>query len=159
MIRFDQGNHRFNYRVVGIALHNNQILLHQGAGENFWTLPGGRVEFGEEATQTLKREMQEELEIQIEVTRLLWVVENFFDYDNKNYHELSFYFLMRLPDTSKYLAQAGPYHCAEAGSDLIFRWFPNRADVLSDLPVYPSFLQTELQQLPESTLHRIHRGK
>jgi ADP-ribose pyrophosphatase YjhB (NUDIX family) len=159
MIRFDQGNHRFNFRVVGVAIHNDQVLLHRAAGESFWTLPGGRAEFGEEASQTLKREMQEELEIQIEVTRLLWVVENFFDYDDKSYHELSFYFLMRLPDTSKYLTQAGPYPCAEAGSNLIFQWFPNQADVLSNLPVYPSFLQAELQQLPESTLHRIHRDK
>jgi len=159
MIRFDQGSHRFNYRVAGVAIHNNQVLLHQGAGESFWSLPGGRVEFGEEAAQTLKREMQEELEIQIEVTRLLWVVENFFDYDNKNYHELSFYFLMLLPDTSKYLTQTGPYQCAEADSNLIFQWFSDQADVLSSLPVYPSFLQTELQQLPESMLHRIHRDK
>ncbi|MEP7338498.1 MAG: NUDIX hydrolase [Acidobacteriota bacterium] len=157
MIRFDQGSYRFNYRVVGVAIHNHQVLLHQGEGESFWSLPGGRVEFGEEGAQTLKREMQEELDVQIEVTRLLWVVENFFDYDNKSYHELSFYFLMLLPDTSKYMTQAGPYNCAEPDSNLIFRWFPNQAEVLADLPVFPSFLQTELQCLPESMQHRVHR--
>ena len=29
MIRFEQGNYRFNYRVVGIAIHNGLVLLHQ----------------------------------------------------------------------------------------------------------------------------------
>src|SRR5689334_20866446 len=98
MIRFDQGNYRFNYRVVGVAIHDGRVLLHQGEGESFWTLPGGRAELGESAEQTLQREMREELEIEIEIVRLLWVVENFFRFDQKNYHELSLYFLMRLPD-------------------------------------------------------------
>jgi len=156
MIRFDQGDDRFNYRVVGVAIHDGHVFLHQGEGESFWALPGGRAELGESAEQTLKREMREELEVEIEIVRLLWVVENFFRYDQKNYHELSLYFLMQLPAGSKCLTHRGPYPCAEPDSNLIFRWFPNQAGVLAGLPVFPSFLQTELQQLPQSTEHRVH---
>jgi ADP-ribose pyrophosphatase YjhB (NUDIX family) len=155
MIRFDQGNYRFNYRVVGVAMRDGHVFLHQGKGESFWALPGGRAELGESAEQTLKREMREELQVEIEIVRLLWVVENFFRFDEKHYHELSLYFLMRLPDESKYLTQPGPYPCAEPDSNLIFQWFPNRMEVLAGLPVFPSFLQTELQQLPQSTEHRV----
>ena len=78
MIRFEEGNNCFNYRVVGVAIHENSVLLHQGEGEDFWTFPGGRAEFGETAEQTLKREMQEEIGVEVEVVRLLWFVENFF---------------------------------------------------------------------------------
>lgn len=159
MIKFDQGNRRFNFRVVGVAVHNNQVLLHQAEGDVFWSLPGGRAELGESAEQTLKREMREELEIDIEVVRLLWVVENFFVYDTKNYHELSLYFLMQFPESSQYMNQLGPYKCAEAGSDLIFRWFSNTFEALAALPLLPSFLQTELQRLPESTRHVVHRDE
>lgn len=159
MIRFDQDHHRFNFRVVGIAIHDHRVLLHQAEGDGFWTLPGGRVELGEAAVQTLQREMQEELAAEIEVVRLLWIVENFFVYDGKNYHELALYFLMQLPATSSYLTQPGPYKCAELGSDLSFQWFPNQPEVLAGLPLLPSFLQTALQQLPTSIQHRVHHGE
>lgn len=59
MIRFEKGNTRFNYRVVGVAVHENSVLLHQAEGEVFWTFPGGRAEFGETAEETLRREMNE----------------------------------------------------------------------------------------------------
>src|SRR5262245_3617383 len=97
MIRFDKRNQRFNYRVVGIAIYENQVLLHRAEDEYFWTFPGGRGELGEPATETLKREMREELGVEVEVVRLLWFVENFFTYEEMRYHEIALYFLMRLP--------------------------------------------------------------
>lgn len=53
---------------------------------------------GEPALQTLKREMLEELNSDIEILRLLWLAENFFEYDSKECHELGLYFLMQFPD-------------------------------------------------------------
>ncbi len=159
MIRFDQGNHRFNFRVAGVAIHNNQILLHQAEGDSFWSLPGGRVEFGEAVEETLRREMREELDVDVEIVRLLWLVENFFVYDGKNYHELSPYFLMRLPESSKYIKEPGPYLCAEVSSNLVFQWFPNTPEILAALPLVPSFLQTDLQVLPETMQHKVHRDE
>lgn len=156
MIRFDQGAWRFNYRIVGVAIHDDQVLLHHAPTEAFWSLPGGRAELGESAEQTLRRELREELGVEIEVVRLLWVVENFFPYDARNYHELALYFLMRLPQASHYLTQAGPYPCLEPGSELIFQWFSTAPEALIGLPLLPSFLQTELRQLPETTQHRVH---
>ena len=159
MIRFDQGNHRFNYRVAGVAIHEERVLLHQGAGEDYWSLPGGRVEFGEAAEQTIRREMREELDIDIDIVRLLWVAENFFALGGMDYHELSLYFLMRLPNESKYMTQPGPYKCAEADRNLTFQWFPTQPEVLDGLSLRPSFLCAELQQLPQTLQHRIHRGE
>lgn len=153
MIKFEESDNLFNYRVVGVAIHNDSILLHQAVGDSFWTCPGGRAEFGETAEQTLVREMREELGIDIEVVRLLWFVENFFAYENKRYHEIALYFLMRLPTECQYLIEAGPYPCQEEGSKLIFHWFPLRQEVLSGLPLLPSFLQTALSELPNSTQH------
>lgn len=158
MIRFDQGSHRFNFRVAGIALHNDHVLLHRTPAEAFWTFPGGRAELGETAAQTLQREMREELAADIEIIRLLWIVENFFDYDEKHYHELAFYFLMRLPDDSLYLDQSKVHAGQEAEPELIFQWFLNDANVLAGLPLLPSFLQTSLQALPETSQHRVHYG-
>lgn len=156
MIRIEKENNCFNYRVVGIAVAENSVLLHQAESEDFWTFPGGRAEFGETAEQTLIREMREELDIEIEVVRLLWFVENFFTYAGKRYHEIALYFLMRLPTACKYLFDPGPFYGEEEGIKLIFRWFERQPDVLSSLPLLPSFLQTALQELPQSVQHVIH---
>jgi 8-oxo-dGTP pyrophosphatase MutT (NUDIX family) len=156
MIAFEQGENRFNYPVVGIAIHEDQVLLHQAAGDSFWTLPGGRAELGEPAEQTLKREMIEELAVAVEIVRRLWLVENFFNYDGKNYHEIALYFLMQFPNSSKYLSKAGPHQAWEGSIELVFKWFPLKPEVLAGLPLLPSFLQTALRQLPDTVQHVVH---
>ena len=159
MIRIEDGDDRFNYRVVGLAVHENSILLHKAEGDDFWALPGGRAEIGEPAEQTLKREMREEINAEVEVVRLLWFAENFFTYAGKRHHEIDLYFLMRLPATCKYLVQPGPFAGEEEGTKLIFQWFPLQPEVLSGLPLVPSFLRTAVLNLPESVRHVIHYGE
>ena len=44
VINFTEDGKRFNYRVVGVALHNGRVLLHKNETEHFWSLPGGRGE-------------------------------------------------------------------------------------------------------------------
>jgi 8-oxo-dGTP pyrophosphatase MutT (NUDIX family) len=156
MITFEKGNNCFNYRIVGVAVHENHVLLHRAQEDNFWTFPGGRAELGEPAVGTLKREMREELNTEIEVVRLLWLVENFFTYAEKNCHEIALYFLVRFPNRSKYLTDAGPYQGWESDIELTFQWFQMKTEALAGLPLLPSFLQTELQNLPDSVRHIIH---
>ena len=156
MIRFDQGNRRFNYRVVGVAIHNEAVLLHRADHEPFWTLPGGRAEHGETAEQTITREMAEELAADIHVDRLLWVVENFFEYDGLSYHELALYFLVRLRPGSAPL-DSEAFDGVESGMPLRFRWFPLRREALVALPLLPAFLPAGLTDLPRSVVHLVQR--
>lgn len=100
--------------------------------------------------ETLRREMREELGVEVEVVRLLWFVENFFTYAGKRYHEIALYFLMRLPNDCELLSHPGPFRGEEAGTPLILQWFSRKPETLSSLPLLPSFLQTALQDLPES---------
>jgi 8-oxo-dGTP pyrophosphatase MutT (NUDIX family) len=152
MIRFDQGNRRFNYRIVGVAIHNDSVLLHRADHEAFWTLPGGRAELGETAEQTITREMLEELGTDVDVDRLLWVVENFFEYEGVKYHELALYFLIHFRQGSTPL-QSEAFDGVEGGVLLRFRWFPVRPDALAALPLYPPFLPKGLTALPRSPVH------
>lgn len=41
-----------------------------------WEFPGGTVEFGERCEDTIKREVKEDLDIDIEVIELVWVVNH-----------------------------------------------------------------------------------
>ena len=156
MIQVDQDGRRFNYRVVGVAIHDGAVLLHRAGDEPFWTLPGGRAEIGETAEDTVKREMQEELSTDVEVLRLLWLIENFFYYDGLSYHEVALYFLIRFPPDSKPMAQSA-FEVSDGPTTLRFRWVPLDGETLVGLPLLPSFLAVGLRELPASVVHIVHR--
>lgn len=96
-IRLNAGGRRFNYRIAGLGFRDGHVLVHRAVHEPFWTFPGGRAEIGETSEETLKREMVEELGVEVTVHRLLWIVENFFHYEQRDWHELGFYYLMDIP--------------------------------------------------------------
>lgn len=155
MISFEKGNVQFNYRIVGIVFDNDRVLLHKAEQEDFWTLPGGRGELLEPAEETLKREMREELGAEIRVERLVWVVENFFEYEQKPWHELALYFQMSFPHSSPLYRKDDPFLGNEDGTPLIFQWY--HLDDLENVPLYPSFLRQALTNIPDSTEHVIHQ--
>ena len=156
MIRFDQGNRRYNYRIVGVAIHDDAVLLHRADHESFWTLPGGRAEHGETAEETIQREMREELETDVHVDRLLWIVENFFEYDGLSYHELALYFLIRFPENAAFL-RTEAFDRIDGGVTFRFKWFPVRRDALEELPLFPVFLAQGITDLPQSVVHIVER--
>lgn len=153
MITFEKDGKQFNHRVVGVAIHEGQVLLHRAEWEDFWSLPGGRVELLEASPDALRREMREELGIEIEVDRPLWVAENFFQYGGKAFHELGLYFLISFPHDSP-LYHTASFEGNEADVPLLFQWFPLAA--LSGMRLYPSFLSTGLQTLPNTIQHIVH---
>ena len=153
MITFDRDNIRFSNRIVGIALDRDRVLLHRTDDMAFWALPGGRAELLEPSPETLVREMQEEIGVDVKVDRLLWVAENFFTYGPWQFHEIGFYYLMHLPvdsplrDQSTFLGQEGDW-------PIYFEWHP--IATLEKLVLYPTFLRTGLKDLPLSTAHIVH---
>ncbi len=110
---------------------------------------------GEAAEQTIRREIQEELSTDAEVLRLLWLVENFFDYDGLSYHELALYFLIRFPPDSELLTQ-NAFESTDGETRLHFKWYPLHEETLFSLPLLPSFLASGLRNLPTSVTHIVH---
>jgi ADP-ribose pyrophosphatase YjhB (NUDIX family) len=152
MITFKSGEIRFNYRVGGILIRHAHVLCQTASSENFFFLPGGRAEFGEAASISLLREMQEELGVLMKIERLLYVVENFFIEPNDSWHELGLYFLMTAPADS-YLNQSLEHitRIDEVGNHLRFDWLPIAQ--LETFPLYPPFFQKALQEIPPHTVH------
>lgn len=154
IIRLEKDGRVFNHRVVGVVLDEGWTLLHKSVEEDFWTFPGGRVELLEPSAEALHREMLEELGVEVSVGRLLWVVENFFEYQEKKFHEVDFYFLMHLSPGSPFYSKHEPFRGNEEGLELIFQW--HRIDILEAVRLFPSFLRVALQSPPESTMHVVH---
>jgi len=86
---------RFRIRVAGICFLDNKLLLitHKKNNKEYWVVPGGRVEFSEPAEQTLIREYNEELNLDIKVQKFLFYNESLPpDYP---VHTLNLFFLVK----------------------------------------------------------------
>jgi 8-oxo-dGTP pyrophosphatase MutT (NUDIX family) len=152
MVCFDSEGTRFNYRVAGIALREQQVLLNRFEDQNYWFLPGGRVELGENSQDGLRREMREELQEKVHVGRLLWIVESFFNgVGDMNYHELGLYYLMHFPSQSPVFCTKKQILVREGQTQVMFEWVPLAE--LEKITLYPPFLVQGLRNLPEQTIH------
>lgn len=68
-----------------VCVRNGQLLLvlrGRGAGAGQWSLPGGRVDFGELTADAAVRELHEETGIRGRVTGLCGIAERVFDEDH-----------------------------------------------------------------------------
>lgn len=154
MLTFDHSQGRFNYRAVAVIIHNERVLIHRAETDPFWSLPGGRVKFSEPAPHALVREMWEELGVPVQVGRLLWVVDNFFTYQQRSHHELALYFAVILAPGAEVYRYTGPFAGQEAAAPLTFQW--QSLETLNDLLLYPTFLQQALPALPKQTKYVVH---
>ena len=94
------GNVKFNYRAGLLITKNNKVLVECNPDYNFVTIPGGRVKTKESSIDALIRELEEEMHITIskEEVRFKSVIENFFELDNKDYHELFFLYKLNVEE-------------------------------------------------------------
>lgn len=89
-LTLDVEDYKLNIRSAGIIIHNGKILVHRNINNNHYALVGGRVEIGEDSASTLKREIQEEMEKNIEIIGYVSTIENFFEMEGSKYHEIMF---------------------------------------------------------------------
>ncbi|MGE6496905.1 NUDIX hydrolase [Cupriavidus metallidurans] len=156
MISFNTDRFRFDLRAAAILIRGGYVLLHRVETDTFWSLPGGRVELGEEATHAVAREMREELGVASEVERLLFAVENFFENEGKPHHELGLYFAISVPDDSHIVDVNRDHIGMEDTKRLVFRWFRRRE--LGNVELYPEFLREALQEDFPGIKHIVQRG-
>ena len=62
------------------------------------SLPGGRVQFGEDSLQALQREMLEEVGQELMQPRLLAIIENFYADSGQDVHELLYIYQGKVLD-------------------------------------------------------------
>ena len=166
MITFKKESKVFVYRVAGVAIFDNKLLVHRSIKDDFWSLPGGRCEMLEISKNTLIREMQEEIGVDIIVKRPLYFVENFFHFEEKDFHELSIFYLMEFPTNSRWIFENDTFPGKEqdvkiendvydgAGLDLTFKWV--NINEIENLRLYPLFLRKSLKNIKPFPEHIIN---
>ncbi len=80
----------------GVCAADGKILLCKAKGGSSTYLPGGHIEFGETAAEALVREMKEESGLDVEVGKLLGVLENSFLQHGEKHCEINLVYEMSL---------------------------------------------------------------
>jgi 8-oxo-dGTP pyrophosphatase MutT (NUDIX family) len=153
----------FLIRACGILTHGDAVLMQEapdGRGDRGYALPGGHLEFGESLAACLAREFYEEGRLSVEADKLVYVHENFYRYEDRDVHEIGFYFTC---DLSGGFPTADADGFIPAYEDSIRLRLLPLADLRSH-PVLPRFLVDRLPRdardaFARPVLHLTTRGE
>ncbi|MBL8994655.1 MAG: NUDIX domain-containing protein [Spirochaetia bacterium] len=129
--------HKNRFRAGCLILSGDRVLLESDPGIDLWYVPGGGVEPGETLTEAARREMKEELSVDVSVLELRAVVERHFSFDEgaRRFHEIGFYFFAKHP------LEVGPDFVADGK---VYRW--HLIEQIASLPMVPEALGASLQK-------------
>ena len=148
-VRISAGDELFTLRAAALIIHNDCLLMVKDAKHDSYYTVGGKVHLGESSQQAARREACEETGCRLSVNRLLFVQERFFTFEQKQHHEICFYYLMDFDDESIREGAHTDQHFET------LHYLPIRD--LSQYNIVPAFLKSALQHLPAQPQHIICR--
>ena len=125
--------------ALGVIRVDDELLVFRGydrsKNQTYYRPLGGTIEFGEHSEAAVRRELREELNVSVVLTRLLGVIENAFTVNGEPGHEIDFIYEVSVADIDR--LRAGPIVAVEAdGSPITCLWRPIAAFTSSE-PLYP----------------------
>ena len=140
------------YRVGGIAVYDEHLLVEHNVRYDFCFVPGGRVDYGENAIEPLATEIREELGEEVKIGRLVLVADNLFELDNDRFQEVALYFLIEFAPGSKILDRDGVFEGINAGA--ISQWTP--LDKVEQASLVPAFIRERMRAIPQTPECAVH---
>ncbi len=126
---------RFRIAAFGIIERAGRVLLARRRDIGWWNLPGGGLEAGETVDEGLRREVREEMCVEIEIVRLVG------GYSKPQKDEVVITFLCRLPagqeslvGTSDEVSEIGWFEPRELPADLLPKHRQRVIDALTGKP-------------------------
>lgn len=142
------GKKKKKKRVRTLALcvfrRDDMIFVSEGfdatTEHTFYRPIGGGIEFGEQASETIRREVMEEIKAEVADIVYLGTLENIFTYEGKTGHEICMIFDGRFPENAR---NADDYTVVgEDDGDVLFTamWKPLSFFQEGNAPLYPDGL-------------------
>ena len=85
----------FHVRTCGIIKRENKFLIMRVNKTDYYHIPGGHIEIGEDSEQAVVRELKEEIGCDVDKTKLFAIQENFWVVNNKKCHGIEFYYIIK----------------------------------------------------------------
>ena len=83
---------RIRALAICVFHRGDRILVFEGydpvKGETFYRPLGGGIEFGESSESAVRRELKEEINVEIADLKCLGMLENIFTFNGKSHHEI-----------------------------------------------------------------------
>ncbi|MCY9670653.1 NUDIX domain-containing protein [Paenibacillus alginolyticus] len=117
-----------NTNTLGIVTCNKQILVEEQSGiyskgNGLYYRPiGGTIELGEHSQETLVREFQEELGIEITIKSYIKCIENIFKIEENIGHEITQLYLVEFNDPNLY--EEEHFKVIEGNKTTYAKWIP-----------------------------------
>ncbi len=116
-------NIKLNVRV-GIIFKYQDLVLIEIPRINFnnSVIPGGRMKIGEYSKDTIKREIKEEMNFDLEESKikLITTIEGMFTFDNIDYHEIFFVYKYEVDENDYQSLSKIKENCDSHNSDYKF---------------------------------------
>ena len=141
-LTIDFSNYKLNVRAGVIIIHDNKLLVHKNAHDDYYAVVGGRVQTGEDSAHTLKREILEEMGKKIEIIEYVATIENFFKGEDKIYHEIMFVYKAEFEDEEDKKITTTIQNIE--GEDLSYEWID--LDKLDNEPLRPNIMKKILKE-------------
>ena len=88
-------NEKFNVRSAAVIRYKDNYLISKREDKDYYSIPGGRINFGEDSKSAILRELKEELDWDTPDAKLVRIIENFFTFkDGVFFHEYLFIYLI-----------------------------------------------------------------
>lgn len=130
-------------RATALIVQDGKIYLNRNEQGRFYTI-GGAIRCGETTEEAVKREVKEEINLDIDVERLAFVVENTFCKYGVNFHNIEFHYLVKpLGEPDDEMVEGSERRSCE--------WI-ELADI-NAIDLVPAFLKTELTNLSTNVKH------
>ncbi|MDF2066690.1 NUDIX hydrolase [Bacillus sp. Cr_A10] len=136
--------------ALGIIMNNNKILLEEQEGKHskgtgtYYRPIGGTIEFGENSSETIIREYNEEIAVDIEIKRYIACLENIFRIDGNLGHEITQIYLVGFIDQTLY--QKDSFKVVEGNKTTFTKWISLEEIIDGKKILYPNGLKELLQK-------------